>query len=73
MPLFIYFVTSEIVLGKFDRLLKEFVKRVGMQQGMPESVAMETGGKIFTFGSYRLGVHSKGKIIMHEMKMQMHD
>ena len=29
---------------------------------MPESVANLVGGKIFTFGSYRLGVHTKGKI-----------
>lgn len=29
-------------------------------QNMPESVANSVGGKIFTFGSYRLGVHTKG-------------
>ena len=28
---------------------------------MPESVAKSVGGKIFTFGSFRLGVHTKGK------------
>ena len=33
-----------------------------MKRGMPESVANEAGGKIFTFGSYRLGVHGQGKI-----------
>ena len=30
-------------------------------QNMPESVANSVGGKIFTFGSYRLGVHTKGQ------------
>ena len=28
---------------------------------MPESIAKTVGGKIFTFGSFRLGVHTKGK------------
>lgn len=27
---------------------------------MPESIANTVGGKIYTFGSYRLGVHHKG-------------
>lgn len=30
-------------------------------QGKSEEEAKEVGGKIFTFGSYRLGVHGKGK------------
>ena len=33
---------------------------VSFMQNMPESVANSVGGKIFTFGSYRLGVHTKG-------------
>ena len=31
-------------------------------QGKSEEEAKEVGGKIFTFGSYRLGVHGKGKL-----------
>ena len=27
---------------------------------MPENIAATVGGKVFTFGSYRLGVHNKG-------------
>lgn len=27
---------------------------------MPETIAKTVGGKIFTFGSFRLGVHTKG-------------
>ncbi|KAI8878109.1 polymerase [Backusella circina FSU 941] len=49
-----------VVLDKLDKLVKEFVYRVCIQKGLPESVAREAGGKIFTFGSYRLGVHSAG-------------
>ena len=31
-------------------------------QGKSEQEAKEVGGQIFTFGSYRLGVHSKGML-----------
>ncbi|KAI9011184.1 polymerase [Gaertneriomyces semiglobifer] len=53
----------EVVLAKLDSIFKEFVKRVGLSRGIPESMADEVGGKIFTFGSYRLGVHGKGSDI----------
>jgi len=50
----------EIVLGKLNTIVKDFVKYVSLKHHLPESVANEAGGKIFTFGSYRLGVHGKG-------------
>ena len=50
----------EIVLGKLDALVRDFVMDVGMKQNMTREEAKLTGGKIFTFGSYRLGVHSSG-------------
>ncbi|GAB5592210.1 polynucleotide adenylyltransferase [Umbelopsis nana] len=53
----------EIVLGKLNTLTKEFVYRVSKIKGFPESLAREAGGKIFTFGSYRLGVHNAGSDI----------
>ncbi|KAI8929941.1 Poly(A) polymerase central domain-containing protein [Entophlyctis helioformis] len=53
----------EIVLGKLDSVFKEFVRQVSVKNGLPESLANEVGGKIFTFGSYRLGVHAKGSDI----------
>jgi poly(A) polymerase len=49
----------EIVLSKLDSIFKEFVRQVSIKNGLPESLANEVGGKIFTFGSYRLGVHGK--------------
>ncbi|KAG0235721.1 polynucleotide adenylyltransferase [Actinomortierella wolfii] len=49
----------EIVLGKLDKMVKEFVYRVTSKK-VPEAIAREAGGKIFTFGSYRLGVHTSG-------------
>ncbi|RUS26305.1 hypothetical protein BC938DRAFT_470943, partial [Jimgerdemannia flammicorona] len=40
-------------------MVKDFVYRVSINK-MDESIAREAGGKIFTFGSYRLGVHGTG-------------
>ncbi|KAM0755628.1 Poly(A) polymerase [Meredithblackwellia eburnea MCA 4105] len=50
----------EIVLGRLNTLLKQFVYQSSIQHGLSESKAREAGGKIFTFGSYRLGVHGPG-------------
>ncbi|KAI8987130.1 Poly(A) polymerase central domain-containing protein [Pilobolus umbonatus] len=49
-----------IVLNKLNAIVKEFVYCVGKQQGLPHDLARSAGGKIFTFGSYRLGVHNTG-------------
>ena len=38
----------------------EFVKHVGRQKGLPPSVVDNAGGKVCTFGSYRLGVYGPG-------------
>ncbi|CAJ0631998.1 13640_t:CDS:10 [Entrophospora sp. SA101] len=53
----------EVVLGKLDKLVKEFVYRISKKKNLPEADAKEAGGKIFTFGSYRLGVHGTGSDI----------
>ncbi|KAH8929771.1 polymerase [Atractiella rhizophila] len=53
----------EVVLGHIHLILTDFVKMVGMRNGMSESQAAEAGAKIYTFGSYRLGVHSPGSDI----------
>ena len=34
-----------------------------MERGLSEAAANAAGGKIFTFGSYRLGVHAPGSDI----------
>ncbi|OAD79987.1 hypothetical protein PHYBLDRAFT_185012 [Phycomyces blakesleeanus NRRL 1555(-)] len=49
-----------VVLGKLNLMVKDFVYRVSKSKGFPDSLAKEAGGKIFTFGSYRLGVHGAG-------------
>ncbi|KAL1921740.1 uncharacterized protein VTP21DRAFT_10382 [Calcarisporiella thermophila] len=52
--------TREIVLGKLYQIVKDFVYRVSLKRKLPEAIAREAGGKIFTSGSYRLGVHNAG-------------
>ncbi|OAD07430.1 hypothetical protein MUCCIDRAFT_137037 [Mucor lusitanicus CBS 277.49] len=49
-----------VVLGKLNKMVKEFVYKVSKMKNFPDSLAKEAGGKIFTYGSYRLGVHGAG-------------
>ncbi|TFK55404.1 polymerase [Heliocybe sulcata] len=53
----------EIVLGRLAALVRKFVKQVSLDRGLSEAAAEAAGGKIFTFGSYRLGVHGPGSDI----------
>ncbi len=54
------FVFREIVLGRLAALIKKFVRQVSLSRGLSEAAANAAGGKIYTFGSYRLGVHGPG-------------
>ncbi|KAI1796113.1 polymerase [Ganoderma leucocontextum] len=53
----------EAVLNRLAALVKKFVHTVSLQRGFSEAAANAAGGKIFTFGSYRLGVHGPGSDI----------
>ncbi|EIN10986.1 Poly(A) polymerase [Punctularia strigosozonata HHB-11173 SS5] len=55
--------TREIVLGRVAALVKKCVHEISLANGLSESAANAAGGKIFTFGSYRLGVHGPGSDI----------
>jgi len=46
------------VLTKLNELVKDFVRKVAKECRLPEHLHGELGGKIYTFGSYRLGVHT---------------
>uniref|UniRef100_A0A8C3KGE1 Poly(A) polymerase n=1 Tax=Calidris pygmaea TaxID=425635 RepID=A0A8C3KGE1_9CHAR len=49
-----------VVLSKLNSLVKEWISELGESKNLPPSAAANVGGKIFTFGSYKLGVHTKG-------------
>ena len=44
-------------------MVKKFVYKVSIARGLSEAAAAAAGGKIYTFGSYRLGVHGPGSDI----------
>lgn len=48
------------ILSKLNSLVKEWIRESSVKRNMPPNVADQVGGKIYTFGSYRLGVHHKG-------------
>lgn len=48
------------VLGKLNSFVKEWIAEMSESKNVPLSSVVNVGGKIFTFGSYRLGVHTKG-------------
>lgn len=53
----------ELVLGRVAELVKKFVYRICISRGLSETAAVAAGGEIYTFGSYRLGVHGPGSDI----------
>lgn len=55
--------TREIVLGRLAAVITKFVYKVSIARGLSEAAANAAGGKIYTFGSYRLGVHGPGSDI----------
>ncbi|XP_074632480.1 uncharacterized protein LOC141890840 [Acropora palmata] len=52
-----------VVLAQLNTLVKQWIIDLSLLKKMSESLARSAGGKIFTFGSYRLGVHVKGDSI----------
>jgi poly(A) polymerase len=63
-----YFESSEElshriqVMAKLNVLVREWIHHVSLAKNVPSDIVDSVGGCVHTFGSYRLGVHSKGKI-----------
>ncbi|KAK4685893.1 poly(A) polymerase, partial [Tremellales sp. Uapishka_1] len=53
----------ERLLSNIAQLVAKFVHDVSIKAGLSEKVATEAGGRIYTSGSYRLGVHGPGSDI----------
>ncbi|KAI9280742.1 Poly(A) polymerase central domain-containing protein [Sporodiniella umbellata] len=48
----------EFVLKCLDKMTKNFVQTVYERQGFSKEEAIKAGGKVFTYGSYRLGANT---------------
>ena len=48
------------VLARLNQLVKTWIRDLSLEKNMPPSLAEHVGGNVFTFGSYRLGVHNRG-------------
>lgn len=51
------------MLRKLHRLTQQLVQVVGKEQKLPPAILDTAGGKVFTYGSYRLGVYGPGSDI----------
>ena len=48
----------EEILGKLKDIIKTWIREVDAIDKKDEDTILNSGGKIFAFGSYKLGVHS---------------
>lgn len=51
------------VLNILQKMTEDFVYQVSKNKNMSDGMAKDAGGRIFTFGSYRLGVYGPGSDI----------
>lgn len=52
------------MLQLLQRVALEFVKVVSRRKGLSPAAVEAAGGKIFSFGSYRLGVYGPGNFFV---------
>lgn len=56
-------IIRENVLRQLQKLTKELVQVVGRAKKLPSAILDTAGGKVFTYGSYSLGVYGPGSDI----------
>lgn len=49
------------MLETLQSLAENFIKKTCAAKGLPEHMVQNSGGKVFTFGSYRLGAYGPGR------------
>eukprot|EP00095_Tigriopus_kingsejongensis_P011624 snap_masked-scaffold638_size121162-processed-gene-0.23 protein:Tk11624 transcript:snap_masked-scaffold638_size121162-processed-gene-0.23-mRNA-1 annotation:"poly polymerase type 3 isoform x1" len=49
-----------VVLAQLTGMVKNWIRNLSLERNMPPSLADSVGGSVFTFGSYRMGVHNRG-------------
>ncbi|KAL8971421.1 MAG: hypothetical protein Q9183_001068, partial [Haloplaca sp. 2 TL-2023] len=54
---------KQALLGQLQNAAVQFVKHVCRKNRLPQSIIDTAGGKIFTYGSYRLGAYAPGSDI----------
>ena len=47
----------EEVFSKLRQLIKDWVKRVAIKKGVLPNIVLNTGGELYTCGSFRLGIY----------------
>ena len=49
------------VMAKLNVLVRKWIREVSLAKNVPPEAVDTVGGRVHAFGSYRLGVHSKGR------------
>lgn len=58
-----FYTLRENVLKYLEQLTKQFVYNIcSSEKRLPEEICKKAGGKVLTYGSYNLGVHSEGSV-----------
>lgn len=59
-------LTRKTTLQSIQKITVEFVRQVSKKKGLSQAAVDAAGGKIFTYGSYRLGVYGPGRLSLFE-------
>ncbi len=59
------------VLAHIQKVAEEFIRRVGRERKLSQSALDSLGGKVFTYGSYQLGVYGPSMLLPIPIAMPM--